>query len=127
MMESGDAHRFAARHLVVVTCGVTALVVAFRNGQPMVLRYVLPKLARGDILLVESFDEADDTFDLGDQPSESLAESLEAGGDVSQEDETRVWDRRGLRGKTGMVPFVRIVCPKPFRDGGGDMGFCWGD
>ena len=124
MMESGDAHRFVPRHLVAVICDLTVLVVEFRNGQPMVLRYVLPKLARGDILLVESFDEADDTFDLGDQPSESLAESLEVGGDISQEDETRVWDRSGLRGKTGMGPFIWIVCPKPFRDGGGDMGFC---
>jgi hypothetical protein len=80
MMESGDAHRFEARYSVV--CDLTALVVALRNGQPRVLRYVLPRLVRGDILLFESLDEADDTLDLGDQ-SESLAESLDVGGDVS--------------------------------------------
>jgi len=40
-------------------------------------------LARGD-MLVESLDDTDDTLDLGDQTSESLAESLvDDCGDVS--------------------------------------------
>jgi len=84
MIESGDAHRFEERHPIAWDLmALMAFVVAARKGQPRVLRYVLPKLARGDILLVESLDEADDTLDLGDQPSESLAESLDVGGVVS--------------------------------------------
>lgn len=39
-------------------------------------------LVRGDILVAESFEEADDTLDFGDQTSESLAESLADDGGV---------------------------------------------
>jgi hypothetical protein len=83
-------------------------------------------LVRGDIL-VESSDEADDTLDLGDQTSESLAESLaeEEGGerDVSYVD-NRLCDNKGFCAKVGLLG-CRSICPRPFREGGGDIGFCW--
>ena len=80
-------------------------------------------------MLVWSLDDADDTLDLGDQVSESLAESLtDDDGDVRavSYEGTRDCDSRGLRGKVGLLK-GRCNCPRPFRDGGGDMDFCCGD
>jgi hypothetical protein len=72
MMDNGDAHRLE-RHV-----GAKAWVFV-ELGQVRFFKYDLPKLARGE-MLVEPLEEADDTFDLGDHPSESLTESSEEGG-----------------------------------------------
>jgi hypothetical protein len=47
--------------------------------QPRFFKYERPRFVRGDILVIESFEEADDTDDRGDHTSESLAESLDGG------------------------------------------------
>lgn len=77
-------------------------------------------------MLVWSLDDADDTLDLGDQVSESLAESLaeeEGGVRAASYDGARDCDSSGLRGKAGVLK-VRWSCPRPLRDGGGDIDFC---
>src|SRR5579871_4663420 len=72
MMDKGDAH-------LLVRCKGARIWVLL---QPKFFRYDLPRLVRGEIF-VESLDEADDTLDMGDQASESLVESLEEDGGVS--------------------------------------------
>jgi hypothetical protein len=89
-------------------------------GQPRDFKYDLPRLARGDTL-IESFDEADDTADRGDQVSESLA--ADDGGDDSYVG-SRLGRRRGLSGKVGLLQSPLVT--GPLRDGGGDIDFCCG-
>ena len=72
MIDKGDAHRFE-RHDAGAFRDRDLLAKSV--GQPRVFKYDRPKLARGE-MLVDSIDDADDTLDLGDQTSESLAESL---------------------------------------------------
>jgi hypothetical protein len=91
-------------------------------GQPRDFKYDLPRLARGDTL-VESFDEADDTADRGDQASESLA--TDDGGDDSYVASRLDGRRRGLSGNVGLVQSPLVT--GPLRDGGGDMDFCCGE
>jgi len=70
-MDNGDAHRFE-RHAGALICVFVEFV------QPRFFKYERPRLVRGEIL-VELMEEADDTDDLGDHTSESLAESLDGG------------------------------------------------
>jgi hypothetical protein len=123
MMDNGDAQRLE-RQDGATDCGLAELML----GQLRFFRYDLPKLVRGE-MLVWSLDDADDTLDLGDQVSESLAESLaeeEGGVRAASYEGTRDCDSRGLRGKAGVLK-VRCNCPRPFREGGGDIDFCCGD
>lgn len=90
---------------------------------PRFFRYDLPIVARGEILVVESLEEADDTADRGDQTSESLA--ADDGGEASYEGSRVCGKSKGLSGNAGLVQ-----CPlgtRPFREGGGDIDFDCGD
>jgi hypothetical protein len=81
-------------------------------------------------MVVKSFDDADEILDLGDQMSESLAESLaEEDGGVREASYggNRLCEIKGFNWQRGLL-YCRWGCPiGPVRDGGGDIGFCCGD
>jgi hypothetical protein len=89
-MDSGDAHRLARQ----------AGAKPWSLLQPRFFRYDLPRFVRGDT--VESLEEADDTADRGDQPSES--DSDEDGGvsDSSYVGSRGCGRRSGFRGIAGV-------------------------
>jgi hypothetical protein len=85
IIDKGDAHRFAIQAGKKLS-GFEAL------GHPRFFRYDLPMFDRGEIV-VASLDDADDTFDLGDHKSESLAESIDESDDGGVKDASNELDR----------------------------------